>query len=258
MHVVDRRTYERWQKGVIASYWPDRERADMRSHLYESDKVIVAIFRPEEHRAKTRSKGSFQLRMFHIGSGHVESVDHGRVGDEYWFAATDTGGLTNARTPASRDGIRGQIGAVQRPPFSASRLYSEWRRHSGRDRFYGNVFPKFQEWLRTIQGGYCLAFVRQREGERLIVPASDVERRTGLYYLRDYSSDGPYATAATPEQVATLYCSVQESEIIPNFNRNNILNEHTLAHPVLAQTRSSRKKRASRSFPAIPDAKPPR
>ena len=73
---------------------------------------------------------------------------------------------------------------------------------------------------------HLLAFTKNVDGERLIVPAREVRRRTGTYMLRDYSRGGPYATVATPDDVRRLYCSVNATTIIPNFNKNNIFNEN--------------------------------
>ena len=74
------------------------------------------------------ARGARQLLMHHIGHGELQHVDHGAKGAEYWLASTDTGGLTNSRTPLDEGGIANVLDVAD--PRTAPRSAST-RRGSG-------------------------------------------------------------------------------------------------------------------------------
>lgn len=246
--MVDKSTYENWQKKIKALF-SHLERGEYKT--YTKKKCIVAAYLPKDLNAWKR--GDFRRltpktkwELFHLGTGRAESVSYGYDREEKCFmmAATDTGGLTNARlchdgsskikyafdsllllTPEERQNTS-QVGEY---------LYDAWLRLSGRQQFYENDVTKsnFLKWVESAMMYECQFVFIEHEGETMkVMPAHKVFEKIGRYYVRNFSKsrdDETYATQPSNRELRNLYLAFSEEKnyLTPNINQRNVNNEYS-------------------------------
>lgn len=152
----------------------------------------------------------------------MDLVKAGTEDGTVFYPATDTGGLTNYRV---KSGDAPRFSGPAMDPKDVKGVYREWRRISGKKRFYGGVFGELERWLSSCPPECVVRFHRLPTEKRVLVMAEDVKRAAGRYMTRLFGrGDELYAEA--PKDVSGLYASVSESFVTPNVNRNNRLNEY--------------------------------
>ena len=121
-----------WQKKVIAQF--PLESDDLAKYRYVEDKVVIVMFHPSEINAteRTAPKLPSHLRLYHFDSGTLDGVSHGADKNEFRFAATDTGGLTNVSVPMNEGGIPRLLGVADPTTCSHASVYRTWLKHSGK------------------------------------------------------------------------------------------------------------------------------
>lgn len=213
-----KRVFKEWEAQVIRKF------ADLRTHRYTENKVIVVAHRDGERK---RMQPLEYIRVFHMGNNKKENVEHGRNdAGKFVYMATDTGGLTNM-TAMPGQKIEGELKRVNRHETDAAKLYDTWLRLSKRDAFHGPVRARFQKWYDSLPNDMTsIRFIQKAPRHRVIVPASMVKRETNAYYIRLYGDDR-YARRATAAEMKRLHASVEKDRVIPNFNEFNIKNENT-------------------------------
>eukprot|EP00873_Tetraselmis_striata_P043709 jgi/Tetstr1/463973/TSEL_008778.t1 len=212
---IDRAAYEAWERAVVDRFWGEASARTKR-------KALVVCHAPDLAAAPTR-----HIRMHHIGKGEPDGVKVGTDADRgvVFHPATDTGGLTNYRHPATeRPAFHGR----PRLPDDVDGVYAEWKRMSGKARLYGGARDGLRRWLASCPPGSVVRFRRLPPEKRVIVPAADVLRATGAYMLRAFGQgDDRHAYGAPPGDVARLFCAVAPGFVTPNINRNNLINEYS-------------------------------
>lgn len=229
------------QKVIVFAYRSRDLKGAMREHNPSSEESMKTSMKTSMKRRGVRSARSYRsttkrkLSLWHMGSKRMETVSYGWDEEKgrFLFPGTDVGGLTNAvHTPPSPF----LFSPVPPCALKDGRLYSLWKRASGKDSFVGgsSIRLHLDRWVESVlreEGRFKFGFWRGEEEERVILDARVVKERTGTYLVRLFGEDTKekgeeYARAATEEEIDSLSCGVGERYITPNLNRANIENEY--------------------------------
>lgn len=239
MEHVDEQRYRDWERQVLQRFFTAEQRVtkaiptDGEPALLLKDKVILVAFAgetlPEDVAAGAADLPTKRtLSLWHIGKQQLDGVSFGLSGSEFKYPGCDLGGLTNCKqTLGERIAFEGEPAMLsQKVPIEelALRLAAAWSRHTSRA-----LPPKFTEnieqWLRSLtqefNGDVVLRFFRTPAEHRVVVTSADVLRETKAYFVRSFN--GPSHAMASDDR--SLFCSVQEKYITPNYNEWNILYE---------------------------------
>lgn len=206
-----KREYRRWEEKVVQRFWDP-------TVAVKKVKVLVVCDVP-----LVRPDGVVYIPMYHIGKRGADLVKAGTSDGTVFYPATDTGGLTNYRV---REGDAPRFSGTRMNPDDAKGVYREWRRLSGKKKFFGGVFEGLRRWLSSCPAGSVIRFHRLPTEKRVLVKAEDVKRLMGGIYMTRLFGRGDASYAEVPPDVEGLYASVSDSFVTPNVNRNNKLNEY--------------------------------
>ena len=149
-------------KKVISQF--PLESNDLAKYRYVEDKVVIVMFHPSEINATARTapKLPSHLRLYHFGSATLDGVSHGYHADknEFRFAATDTGGLTNVSVPMNQGGIPHLLGVADPTTCSHASVYRTWLKHSGKNSFSTCPSPNSGGGSSPLLKGVMLGFVK--------------------------------------------------------------------------------------------------
>lgn len=216
--------------------WERRAKKYVEQHGKEAikRKWIVAAYLKEDLEKFNRNdvdsiSSNQKWSLYHAGSETFENVSYGFDAEKRIFklAATDTGGLTNAklRTPAD---LKNSV--KTKGNESARDLYKKWLELSEKQDFCcGKAFYAFETWLDQVRSEHNahILFYKVKDERKKLSRAQEVKSAIGSYNVRTYKDDLNYATRL--DNVDGLYSSVdvEQSFLVPNINNRNIENEYT-------------------------------
>ena len=206
-------------------------------------KAIVAAYLEDDLNAWNAKEynditSKTKWKLYHMGNERTEDVDYGYDNETECFlvAATDTGGLTNARMHLNDDkwSIKYAFDplVIQRPSSHttvAEELYRAWLKLSNKSKFWEDdeTLQKFAKWVDSASTYDCKFMILQHSDEYIrLISARTILDKLGKYYTKNYSG-GQFASEKNSEDLDGLHASYSEKGYVtPNINSRNIANEY--------------------------------
>jgi len=167
------------------------------------------------------------IQLYHIGEKKINKTSYGVKGNEFFYPAIDTGGLTNYKQKVGTKSAFLPKKYYLQPgsTIDVDNIYKTWKSYSKKTRFYGNLKKELTKALHSIQNECYIQFIKVPLEYRVTVTSQDIFNKLGIYYTRVYGSD-TYAKETNPRE--GMYCGISEKYITPDINKNNILNEYKI------------------------------
>lgn len=234
--MVSKEEYSAWEKEVIAAFYDGGRTVtqlvpqDGRPAVLSKEKAIVVLLpgdglTPEAvARKATDLPPQRSVQLYHIGKRALDGVSYGLEGDTFKHPACDVGGLTNYRQRLGEDarfaGDPVPVGRAGDVMASAALVVGSWQALSPRP-LPESLVRDVSVWLASALaafGDVVLRFHQLPAEHRTVVTSSDVRRRTGRYYVRNFGG----SSHACESDGIGLYCAVGEKFITPNITISNL------------------------------------
>ena len=166
------------------------------------------------------------MKLWHIGNQALDGVSYGQDDKVFKYPACDLGGLTNVmqmlgdNPPFEKQTYSSTKGNILNP--LPSMLFDAWMQLINKE-LPATFKVDLGKWVKSVTDEFKgeevkFAFFRQPHQHRVIATSSDVIQKTGGYYVRVFGGDA----FARESDGKGVFCCVNETSIVPNYNEFNI------------------------------------